>query len=365
MLRVITGLVLSVLGREIFERMPSYDQVKPFLRTMDKSRTYSNNGPLVQDLERQYANKFKVDAKTVVAVSNATVAIEGFLSISSADEWLIPSYTFSATGLAGMNSGKKITLGDSDEKDWQLKIDAADFKSSKGIVPVLPFGQKINLEKYSKFEHVLVDAAASIAEFPDLSPLKSGWAVVYSLHATKLLGAGEGGLIIFGSTEMANRFRKWINFGFYGSRESTSIGTNAKMSEIHAAYATASLNNWKVDSALWVKAQDHAQLVSERFSDLFTHWQPKNLNPYWIVSFEDQDQMLRLEHHLMSERISTRRWWSRPLHEMPAFNKVERDGPLEVASKLSNSVLGLPMFCDITPSDFKRIEKSIKHFCQL
>ena len=343
-------------------RMPQYKDVKSFLKAMDDSGTYSNNGPLVRSLENKYAEKMNVNPLQIVALANATLAIEGFLSISPVEEWVIPSYTFSATGLAALNSGKRIVLADSNLDDWQIDLSQNFDPLSRGIVPVMPFGAKVELHKYIAFENVLIDAAASIAEFPDLSSLKSSWAVIYSLHATKLLGAGEGGIIIFGSIEMAQRFRQWINFGFFGTRESNSQGTNAKMSEIHAAYALASLRNWTVDSSRWSRAQAQAKEISEKFGEHFHHWQPGVLNPYWIVHFDDPKEMEALESHLEHEGISTRRWWSKPLHEMPAFRDIEVVGKLEISSKLAKSVLGLPMYRDLSTNDSRRIEKEILKF---
>jgi dTDP-4-amino-4,6-dideoxygalactose transaminase len=343
-------------------RMPQYKDVKSFLKAMDASGTYSNNGPLVRSLENKYAEKLNINPLHIVAVANATLAIEGFLSISPVEEWVIPSYTFSATGLAALNSGKRIVLADANVEDWQIDLSQHLDPLSRGIVPVMPFGAKVDLQKYIGFQNVLIDAAASIAEFPDLSSLKSGWAVVYSLHATKLLGAGEGGLIIFGSTELAQRFRQWINFGFFGMRESNSQGTNAKMSEIHAAYAHASLRNWRVDSSNWSRAQAQAKNTSAKFGEHFHHWQPGVLNPYWIVHFDDPKDMERLERHLEHEGISTRRWWSKPLHEMLAFREIEAVGKLEISSKLANSVLGLPMYRDLSTNDSRRIEKVMLKF---
>ena len=66
-----------------------------------------------------------------------------------------------------------------------------------------------------------------------------GVCAVFSLHATKLVNSFEGGLIATESDEVAERLRGLRNNGFVNTeaREGRveSVGTNAKMSEIHAA----------------------------------------------------------------------------------------------------------------------------------
>ena len=64
---------------------------------------------------------------------------------------------------------------------------------------------------------------------------------VFSFHATKIINCFEGGAITTDDDELAAELRHLRNFGFTGLDEVSSIGTNAKMSEIHAAMGLASL----------------------------------------------------------------------------------------------------------------------------
>ena len=53
---------------------------------------------------------------------------------------------------------------------------------------------------------------------------------VFSFHATKIAGAGEGGVVATGDPDLARRIRLMRNFGFAGyDTGQTEQGTNAKM----------------------------------------------------------------------------------------------------------------------------------------
>lgn len=222
-------------------RLPDADAVAPWLRLMDASGIYSNYGPLVSMLERRYAEFFGVGAEQVVTVANATLGIEGAVSVLPASVWQVPAFTFAATGHAVNRAGASVEFADVDRESWALPA-AETLDASEGLLPVLPFGAPVEWRRWAWHPTVIIDAAASMgAAEGRLGGLPPGWAVVFSLHATKVLPAGEGGLVVFGSEDDARALRRWTNFGFDAARISVAPGTNAKMSEIHAAYALASL----------------------------------------------------------------------------------------------------------------------------
>jgi dTDP-4-amino-4,6-dideoxygalactose transaminase len=68
-----------------------------------------------------------------------------------------------------------------------------------------------------------------------------GAAEIFSLHATKVLNGFEGGYITTNNDDLANSLCSMRNFGFQGRDQVTTLGLNAKLNEIHAAMALASL----------------------------------------------------------------------------------------------------------------------------
>ena len=54
--------------------LPKLEETSKYLREIDKSAIYSNNGPLVKKLEKRLSQHFKVRQERIVAVANCTQA---------------------------------------------------------------------------------------------------------------------------------------------------------------------------------------------------------------------------------------------------------------------------------------------------
>ncbi len=68
-------------------------------------------------------------------------------------------------------------------------------------------------------------------------------AIVFSLHATKAFGIGEGGFVYSGDRTITEAVRTASNFGFDSDRVSANVGLNAKLSEYAAAVGLAALSD--------------------------------------------------------------------------------------------------------------------------
>jgi len=349
--------------------LPSYRDVQPLLQSIDVSHVYSNRGPLIQALENEYANYLGVDSSLVVAVGNATQALQGLVAISAPENWYCPDYTFSATGLAVINAKKSLHLCDVNLDSW--KIDTSDLRTlapSIGLLPVMPFGTEVCLSDYQEFTHVIIDAAASLGRIPPkVSEMKSNWGVVYSLHATKVLGAGEGAIAVCGNHAMAKELRAWINFGFSDGRESKLLGTNAKMSEFNAAYGLASLRMFNLEQDLWMISQN---AVSQNTKD--NRWKTQvnaqaAFQPYWIASFRNSDERNYVQGALLDLQIQSRCWWQKPLSKQLAFCGSPKLGDLANSDLLASTHLGLPMYQGLLEEDVSFVvdcvEEILKDYC--
>jgi dTDP-4-amino-4,6-dideoxygalactose transaminase len=344
-------------------QLPSASQVSPWLKDMDECRIYSNFGPLAKELEAAYAGWLNVPTPNVVSVTNATMGIQGAVSVSQAHTWIVPDFTFPATAHAVVASGKGLELRDVHSADWQLdpsEIRDRAVQNGFGVIPVMPFGAPVLLEKWRHFENVVIDAAASLgAGGLDLAQMPRTWAVVFSLHATKVLPAGEGGIVAFGSSAQADRFRAWSNFGFMGTRSAQLPATNAKMSEISAAYGLASLHGWDQEQH---ERREMLAVAAEISKDLEMDCPVTaypGVHPYWIVNFADSVQCQSVAQALSSVGIETRKWWPQPLSEMPAFERY-RTSLSSNASSIAESTLGLPMYRGLSESDLRRIARYIE-----
>lgn len=331
----------------------------PRLLQANKVGIFSNFGPQVRDLEVKFANFFGVDVQRVSLVANATLALQGLIQISGRINWEIPSWTFAATAQAGLGSGKKIRFVDVSSSTWMSQV-VSNPDSNLGQLTVLPFGSSLSNWEWGNSTEVVVDAAASLGSISPhlIQRLPEATSVVFSLHATKVLGVGEGALVVFGSSETANHFKEWTNFGFSGSRSSAFLGTNAKMSEYVACLLHLELDNWKKIHSEWALARKLIDRVSE---DYGIECQPGSqglVSPYWIANLGSEERRSRAEAALAAREISTRRWWEQGCHKMQAFLDVPR-GSLQVTEDLASKTLGLPFFRGITEGQVQRIARTL------
>lgn len=336
-------------------KLPQADDVLPYLRRMDDSRIYSNRGPLVSQLEDRIADKFKINPQQVVLTANATLAIQGAISISNIEKVRIPAFTFPATLHAALAATPKKTLflEDIDPETWMLKQNknVSDFLD----IFVIPFGKNLDIKNFDLEKHLVIDAAASIGTKDlDLSAIGKNWVIIFSLHATKAFGIGEGGIAIFGSSENSECFRSWINFGFRGVRLSQISATNAKMSEISACYGLAIFDRWQTEWDEWEKINKYSCEISQKLNiDTGFDWR-KGISPYWIVNFRSEELVKVAESVFLSNQIETRRWWGGGIHKMPAFKSLS-SGEYKSTEKIASETLGLPCFRDLSNENIETI----------
>ena len=184
-------------------RLPLATEILPYLRRIDQTRWYSNSGPLLEEFEARLAAH--AGGGSVAAVANATVGLTLALlasEVAPGSLCMVPAWTFAATGHAIELAGLVPWIVDVDAKSWALEPDAARelLRDAPGpveaVMPVSPFGRPIDFAGWESFREqtgiaVAIDAAAA---FDSIRP--ANVPAVVSLHATKVLGTGEGGFVI-------------------------------------------------------------------------------------------------------------------------------------------------------------------------
>jgi dTDP-4-amino-4,6-dideoxygalactose transaminase len=344
-------------------RLPNSDQLKKWFEKIDQSHVYSNFGPMSWQLRESYSKYLGVDASRIIPLTNATLAIQGALEISSEKNWIVPDYTFAATAHATVAAQKNVYFSDVNLDSFQLEAMATLDLDSFGVIPVMPFGAAIDFSEWQSHASVVIDAAASLGSTPpNFESMPKNSAVIYSLHATKVLGAGEGALVILENEEMASELRSWSNFGFDGSRVSKFRSTNAKMSEFSAAIALASLENFENEKSEWLNALDSiASLdVPGRFRTIVDSY--SGFRPYWIIQTLHLEERRQLEDFLRANGVESRSWWASRLSDMPAFTQIKKIGENLNSQILAESHLGLPIWRGISTADLNLIARLLNEF---
>lgn len=357
--------------------MPSPETLLPWLERMHAARHYSNFGPLVQELEYSVAQKFGLEPEQVTTVANATQGLElalQALELPPGSRVLVPALTFVATATAVVRAGHVPVLADVDAATWLLTPEIARSACTRmcinAVLPVATFGMPHGMQAWQQFERdtglpVIIDAAAAYG---------SQWlqgaegTLVFSLHATKSLPAGEGGLVVSTRPGLAAKVRQLSNFGINLDPATTlpvgtlaSLGTNAKMSEYHAAIGLASLQKWELHAQQRQALQADLMQELQQASRYPLAWQAKGpggpLQAPTLLCMRLPDESVRatVEHACQQARVMTRRWYQPLLPHMAVLQQrcLVLDTP--DAQLLGQTLLGLPFFLGMTQPQRQRV----------
>ena len=351
-------------------KLPSAEELLPYLKKIDESRHYTNFGPLQNTLVERLEEWFykKTDQHfCVVTCSSATLGLElaiASLGLKPGSHILIPGFTFIATATAILRSGHLPIVGDVDIKSWLLTSKIADeaLKECKfeAVIPVATFGVSQNVSdwsRWSKLHHipVIIDSAGG---FGTQMPHKD-MPVVYSLHATKSLPAGEGGLIVCNDPRLAKQLKNMTNFGF-GNLVNTNHylnSTNAKLSEFHSAVALAALDNF-----------DEQQIIRKEILDLYEKNLKEIMNkgislqmPHvesptiFNVICDTENQRNSIVNGLNKNQVETRKWYQPFINKHPDLPSNTQKLQIKNSKIIENKIIGLPFFIDLKEEEIEYI----------
>lgn len=357
--------------------VPAPQDLLPWLERMHAARHYSNFGPLVCELEARFAAQFQVDGAQVTTVANATLGLElvlQALDLPPGSRILLPSFTFVATATAVLRAGHVPVLADVDTDSWMMTPEIALAAHADmpvaAVIPVATFGMPHDMQAWQQFEAqtglpVVIDAAAAYG---------SQWlhegvgTLVFSLHTTKSMPAIEGGLVVSSRPALAAKVRQLSNFGINldpgaGVPVGTlaGVGTNAKMSEYHAAVGLAALQNWEQNADRRMALHSNLIHLLDTVSGQRLRWQKKGSGGELVaptllcLRLPDVAHREILEHICQQQKITVRRWYLPLLSHMPILQHRCFALPAPTAAALSHTLLGLPFFLGMTDIQRKRL----------
>jgi dTDP-4-amino-4,6-dideoxygalactose transaminase len=225
----------------------------------------TNNGPMVQELERRICDYLGV--KHCVAICNGTIALEiAIRALGLQGEVIIPSWTFVATAHSLSWQGIQPVFADIDPATHNL--DPASVRRmltprTSGIIGVHVWGRPAPVEELQAIADergipLMFDAAHAFGCSHRGRRIGSfGKAEVFSFHATKWFNTFEGGAITTNDGELAEKMRLMRNFGFVHFDKVIHPGTNGKMPEVCAAMGVANFDG--MADILAANRRNHAE----------------------------------------------------------------------------------------------------------
>lgn len=175
-----------------------------------------------------------------IAASSGTAALHlvlAALGIGPGDEVILPSFVCSALLNAVNYTGARAVPADIEAATLNMDpLDAARRLSRRTKALIVPhmFGLPADLDRLLGLGvPIIEDCAQSIGSFHGIRPLGSwGHAAVFSFYATKVLAAGEGGMVATSDRELADRVR---DLKTYDKRDVYRTRFNYKLTDIQAA----------------------------------------------------------------------------------------------------------------------------------
>ncbi|HLY18363.1 MAG TPA: DegT/DnrJ/EryC1/StrS family aminotransferase [Bryobacteraceae bacterium] len=210
------------------------------------------NGKLVERLEAAVCERLGV--RHCVAVSSCT---SGLMLVMKAfglrGEVILPSFTFFATGHAVLWNGLTPVFADCDRQTWNIDPRAVERAITPQTAAILAVHLYGNPAAVTELEWIagkhgiplLFDAAHAFgASYKGQSVGQFGDAEVFSLSPTKLLVAGEGGLVATNDALLAHKLRAGRNYGDLGAYDPMLLGLNARMTEFKRPWLSPASTWW-------------------------------------------------------------------------------------------------------------------------
>jgi len=284
------------------------------------------DGPMVERFEEAFAEK--VGARHAVMCSSGTAAIHAALIASGADMSPmvhVPSFTFSGTALGAVHLGMQFDWMDADLETGNVTDFSSIADDADPIIIVHLHGNPAPVPATHQF--IIEDCAQSFGSLASVAENewtgRQGVVACWSLNETKIMWAGEGGVITCDGDGIAADLRSLVRFGGSADRTDDALGYNWKPDEVRAALGLASLlhvDRW-VDTARRNAAalSEHLRPIREAIRPLLpTPGTAGNGHKYRVMVPEkiDVDELVEL---LNAADVPACRWQTRPLPAHPGF----------------------------------------------
>jgi dTDP-4-amino-4,6-dideoxygalactose transaminase len=333
------------------------------------------NADLVGKFEAAVAERLEV--KHCVAVSSCTsglMMVERALGLTG--EIILPSFTFFATGHSARWNGLTPVFADCEPDTWNVDVTDLERKITPktcALLIVHLYGNPANVDaltqiaKRHKLKLIFDGAHAFGSRYRGRPIGQFGDAEVFSLSPTKLLVAGEGGLVTTNDDTLARAIRWMRNYGDTGAYDPEWIGMNARMSEFNAALGLAGLP----EVADRVSRRNHiAKMYTDLLASLpglrFQTVHPQDVNTYKDYSIHVTPEKFGLTRDelaagLLAENIETKKYFYPPMHKQTLYRSFHDPAKKDLRNteEVTGGILSLPIYESLPDSTIETVAEAI------
>jgi len=339
-----------------------------------RSGRLSNDSEMVRRFEERFADW--LDARNVVAMSNGTLTLVLALkALGLSGKVVVPSFTFAATVHAVVWAGLQPVFADIDPQTLNVTPETVEAALTEGVSAVMPvsvFGSPCDVEGLEALAHrkglrLVFDSAQAIgSRYKGRKLGRFGDAESFSVHATKVLPTGEGGVVATQSDALADELRSLRNFGLDADADCLSVGLNAKMCEFPAVLGLLGIP--RLDEALARRKE-----LAERYVDLLSgvpgigfqrHLpQAASNNQIFVILVDEREFGLSrdgLMEALRAENIFCRRYFHPPMHRTKVYAATDAGRcELPATERVADRCLCLPLYSDMADEVVARVCQAV------
>ena len=346
----------------------------------------SGDGYYTKKCNEWFLNKLN---KKILLTTSCTSALEMMgvlLDLEPGDEVIMPSYTFVSTANAFVLRGAVPVFVDIRPDTLNINeelVEQAITPRTKAIVAVHYAGVACEMDKLKEISqkhnlYLLEDAAQGFdSEYKGQKLGTIGDLGTYSFHETKNIISGEGGCLIINNDKFSERAEiireKGTNRSkfFRGQVDKytwVDVGSSYLPSDMIAAYLYAQLDNsekiqakriyiWNKYNEFFKKYEDLGLIRRPIIPDYCKH----NAHIYYVL-FNDLETRTKFISYLKENNIQTVFHYI-PLHSAPAGLKYCKTfGSMEVTDHISDCLVRMPMYYDLTDDDLDYIMHVVDNF---
>lgn len=370
-----------------FNVPPYIPQCSAYVEKAIQSRKICGDGSFTHSCSERL--EAMTGAPKALLTTSGTTALEMaalLLDIRPGDEVIMPSYTFVSTANAFVLRGAKIVFADVDPDTMNLDpecVRAAVTPRTRAIVPVHYAGVCCDMDALGAIakEYQLgmaEDAAQAVGSFYKGRPAGTLSDIgCFSFHETKNFSMGEGGAIILNHAELVERAEIIREKGtdrsrFYRGQVDkytwVDIGSSFLPSELNAAYLLAQLEEHeRITAARMARWEQYREGLADLENEGLLRMMkvPKdclhNAHMFYIIlnSLSERSDLIAY----LREREISAVFHYVPLHSAAAGLKFGRfAGEDRYTTRLSERILRLPMYYELTENDCARVIDAIHAF---
>ncbi|MFA5879603.1 MAG: DegT/DnrJ/EryC1/StrS family aminotransferase [Candidatus Margulisiibacteriota bacterium] len=351
-------------------------EIEPKLLEIFKSQ-YFILGPEVQALEKELAAYLNVKhAITCASGTDALLLALSVFNIAPGDEVITTAFTFFATAGSISRVGAVPVFVDIDDKTFNIdpkKIEEKITSKTKAIIPVHLYGQPAAMNEINQIAKkynlkVIEDACQAIgAEYKGQQVGVIGDVGCFSFFPTKNLGAfGDAGLVTTNDDETARLLNSYRVHGSEKRYYHDYIGWNSRCDAIQAAVLRIKLkylNTWAKKREATAKFYDdffNTNLPGKVTPPFIAEATTKHVYNQYVVKAKSRDQ---LKAYLAEKGIGSEIYYPVPLHMQKCYLDLGyKKGDLPVTDQLTEEVLALPIFPELTDLEKQEVAAAIKSF---